>query len=174
LATHRRRRGRDPTGRGGSRGRALARVQDNAYLQQCLDAVLALPEKPDDAEQATMRQQLVIRRTSTIEGDKAKALALKTAAYGDGWEEDAVQLNEVAELTWREGMDLAEAERLARKAGEMSEVGWRKSRCCDVLAEVLRAQGRLDEAKQALADAVKNNPRDRALERKLEGWTATS
>ncbi len=145
----------------------LSKGQDNTYLQPRLDAAIAALEKSEDAEKKQSLEQLQIIRARTIENDEAKAIALKQKTLGEGWQDDPEQLSEFARFLLRNDLDPAEAERVARRAVELSEPGRERSRAAETLARVLEKRGRRDEAIAALETALKGAPYDQGLKRRL-------
>jgi tetratricopeptide (TPR) repeat protein len=145
----------------------LSKGQDNAFLQPRLDAAIAALERSEDAEKKQSLEQLRIVRARAIENDPAKAIALKQNSLGEGWQDDPKQLSEFARFLLRNDLDLDEAERIARRAVELSEPGRERSRAAETLARVLEKRGERDEAIAALEAALQGAPHDKGLKRRL-------
>lgn len=154
----------------GQVARALAPGQDPALLRSEVDAGLAITEGRDDEAMTSLRAELLALRAAVIEKDGPKALALMKESLGDGWEEDASQALDVADFLLDAGIELAEAEALARRA--LSAVGERdlRTRAALSVARAARAQGRGDAARAVLEAAASEDPRDVRLARALEAF----
>ncbi|MCU0230996.1 MAG: hypothetical protein MUC67_06410 [Acidobacteria bacterium] len=152
----------------------LSKGQDNAFLQPRLDAAIAAFEKSEDAEKKQSLEQLQIVRARAIENDPAKAIALKQKTFGEGWQDDPSELSEFARFLVRNDLDLDEAERVARRAVELSEPGRERSRAAETLARVLEKRGERDEAIAALETALQGAPYDKGLKRRLAELNASA
>lgn len=148
--------------------RGLAKGQDLELLRSQLDAGLALTEgATGDDPRASVRFELLALEAAVLEKDGAKALALEKQSLGEGWEQDPSQALDMAEFLLDCGVELPEAERLAR--GALAGDGDRELRVRAALAtaRALGAQGRSAEATAVLEAAAKATPRDARLARAL-------
>jgi len=148
--------------------RALAGGQDAELLREQVEAGLALTTNATDEAAASARTELLALQAAVLEKDGAKALALEKQSLGDGWEEDPSQTLDLAEFLLDCGIELPEAERLARAGLAAATERDARTRSSLTLARALRAQGRRDEAIVVLDAAAKASPQDVRLALALE------
>jgi len=126
--------------------------------------------EPDPANVHRMARFLMM---SEIQPERA--LELRREHFDESWQEDPIALNKFAWFCFQYGVNLGEAERLARQGVDLSE-GADRANVLDTLAEIVNAQGRTAEAIELIEQAVELAPeigyfRDQKLrfEEALEG-----
>lgn len=104
---------------------------------------------------ADARKDLAVLQAMYVEGDKEKGLALKRETLAEGWQDDAEELNAFAWWCFENGVNLEEAEALARKGAELATDGDKRAMILDTVAEIRNARGdpkgAVDSMDQALA-----------------------
>jgi uncharacterized Ntn-hydrolase superfamily protein len=86
-----------------------------------------------------------------------RALELRRDHFGDAWRDDPVALNRFAWFCFQYGVNLEEAESLARRGVELSG-GADRANILDTLAEIVSAQGRTGEALGLIEQAIELAP----------------
>lgn len=104
------------------------------------------------------RESLLIDYALHVSGDAERAIELKRAQMGDGWMEDPSALNRFAWWCFENGINLDEAETLARTGVTLAEPGPPRARILDTLAEICQARGKLEEAVEFIRQAVTEAP----------------
>ncbi len=92
------------------------------------------------------------------------AIALRRDHLGIDWLGDADRLNSFAWWCYEHGLDLEEAESLARRGVDLSQ-GKERANIMDTLAEIINARGRRDEARELIDDALELDPDSEHLKR---------
>ena len=134
------------------------------YLQKGL----AASASSDDPEIKTIHNLMQVDYNLFVTGDSAKAVQFKKASMNDGWTEDANDLNSFAWWCYENLVNLDEAEKLARKAVNLSEPGKAKAMILDTVAHILKARGNIEEAIKFMEMAVAENPDDEQTSKTLE------
>jgi tetratricopeptide (TPR) repeat protein len=93
-----------------------------------------------------------------IDGDTAKAIEFQKASMPEGWQDQAIQLNEFALWCLGNYVDLAEGETLAQKAITLAHPGKEKAIYFDTIADICKAQGKLDAAVDYTKKAIAEDP----------------
>jgi tetratricopeptide (TPR) repeat protein len=105
-----------------------------------------------------------------VVGDTAKALAIKKQALGKGWDTDPARCYQYAEFCFQRKIDLENAEHYVRLATEKASDGKFKAKHLRLLAEILYALGRVDEAIQTGEQAIEQDPTTVYFVNRMEEW----
>jgi tetratricopeptide (TPR) repeat protein len=141
-------------------------TKDPRLLIPVLEPAIAATK--DNEEMAAGHKKLLVHKALYIEKDKAKAFALKKETMKEGWMEDHKALNGIAWWSFENEIDLAEAEKLARKGAQLAPAGADKAMVLDTLGEILFAQGKKDEAVAVMEQAVKEHPEKKHYQMQLD------
>lgn len=106
------------------------------YLEPAIDASADAGGWVADA-----RADLRVLQAMYVEDDKERGLALKRETLSEGWDRDPEELNAFAWWCFENGVNLPEAEALARKGAELAEEGTKRAMILDTVAEIRNAQG---------------------------------
>lgn len=109
-------------------------------------------EEPDPSNIHRMARFLMMSELQPERG-----LELRRDHFGAAWKDDPAALNKFAWFCFQYGVNLHEAELLARRGVDLSE-GADKANVLDTLAEVVNAQGRTAEALELIEQAVQLAP----------------
>lgn len=90
---------------------------------------------------ASVRGDLSIWQALHLDGDKDRALALKREGMDEGWREDPGELNAFAWWCFENGVNLEEAEALAKKGAELETDAKKRAAILDTVAEIRNALG---------------------------------
>lgn len=86
-----------------------------------------------------------------------RAVELRREHFNEAWRDDPVALNQFAWFCFQYGVNLEEAETLARRGAELSE-GEERANVLDTLAEIVNARGRAAEAVELIEEAIELAP----------------
>lgn len=107
---------------------------------------------------AEARKDLAVLQAMYVEGDKEKGLALKRETFEEGWQDDALELNAFAWWCFENGVNLEEAETLARKGAELATDGDTRAMILDTVAEIRNARGDPKGAAESMERALAADP----------------
>ncbi len=127
-------------------------------LAPYLEAALRATDGRDDPRARRIHADLAVTHALYIEGDKAKALELKRGALPEKWQEDPDALNRFAWWCFDVGVNLEEAEALARKGVELATADDQKAELLDTAAAICGARGNAREAVRLEKQAVALQP----------------
>ncbi|MFN8176698.1 MAG: thioredoxin domain-containing protein [bacterium] len=134
------------------------------YLGPALDAT----DKATDPELMRQHQLLSVDHALFIEQDKDKALGLERQTLPEGWKEDSTQLNGFAWWCFENGVNLEEAEALARHGAELAPAGSERAMVLDTAAEICNARKNVDGAVDLERRAILENPASDYYKKQLE------
>jgi tetratricopeptide (TPR) repeat protein len=103
-----------------------------------------------------------------VEHDTEKALAIRKAGLGEGWENERDKAYTFAKWCLERKINLEEAERIARKTLNQVFPGRFKAMVLNTLAEICAAQGNYKEAFRVIALAVRESPENDYYEEQFE------
>lgn len=107
---------------------------------------------------ADARKDLAVLQAMYVDGDKEKGLALKRETLPDGWQDDAEEINAFAWWCFENGVNLEEAETLARKGVELATDGDTRAMILDTVAEIRNARGDPKGAVESMDQALAADP----------------
>ncbi len=87
------------------------------------------------------RLSLMVENALLVEHDEAKAVSLRKRLLPEGWQDDPSQLNSFAWWCFQNGVDLAEAEKLALHGAELATDDGERANILDTAAEISAARG---------------------------------
>ncbi len=114
------------------------------------------------------RRELKILSLLHLEGRGDEAAQLKKESMKEGWLEDANGLNAYAWWCFENGVNLVEAEALARRGIELAEPGTEKAMVLDTAAEICNARGNCRDSVTLIQQAIAEDPEDESYPRQLE------
>lgn len=103
-----------------------------------------------------------------IEDDTEKALTIRKAGLGEGWENERDKAYTFAKWCLDRKINLEEAERITRRTLDQVFPGRFKAMVLNTLAEICAAQGNYKEAFRVIALAVRENPENDYYEEQFE------
>jgi tetratricopeptide (TPR) repeat protein len=107
---------------------------------------------------ANAHDHLMVIKMLFIDGDTAKAIEYQKASMPDGWQEQAVQLNEFALWCLGAHVDFGEGEAFAQKAVALAHPGKEKALYFDTLADICNALGDHVNAVEYTKKAIAEDP----------------
>ncbi len=121
---------------------------------------LTSPVMPDSgaARWETGRRRLLVGYTLHVQGDTARAIALKRGWLPAGWQSDPAALNSLTWWCFENRVHTDEAERLAERAVETAVDGPDKANYLDTLAELVNLRGDRAEALRLIERALVLDP----------------
>ncbi len=133
------------------------------YLKVCIE------ETADSKEEGVLakRAKLMPEYTLHIQKDTKKAIKLKKSSMPEGWLEDGNQLNNFAWWCFENKINLAEAEKMARKGVELTSPGREKANALDTLAEICNLSGQCGDAVDYIRMAVAEDPENEYFQEQL-------
>ncbi len=148
--------------------RFLKEEKDPGLRWRYLKAAVRLSEGSEDEKVLKYRPDLLIDHALNIEEDAHKALSLKRANMPEDWMKDASQLNGFAWWCYETGINLEEAEELARRGIELAEPGRAKASILDTAAEICNARGSCEDAVELIKLAIAEAPEEEYFQSQLE------
>ncbi len=133
-----------------------------------IEPALAATEGMTDEAIQAFRASMSVDKALLVEKDKSKAVRLKKEAMPAGWMDDSSRLNSFAWWCFENGVNLPEAETLARRGVELAPAGSDKAMILDTLAEILAAQGKQNGAVEAMKAAIREDPSKESYKKQLE------
>ena len=112
----------------------------------------------EDEDVVTFRTKMGPDYALHIEKDSEKAVELHKAMLPENWNEDPNLLNNIAWWCFENGINLDEAETLARKGIELSDPGTDRANIYDTLAEICNLNGNCGDAVDYIRLAIKDAP----------------
>lgn len=103
-----------------------------------------------------------------IEKNKKKAVELKKASYKDGWQDNPGDLNGFAWWCFENNVNLAEAEKLARRGVKLAQPGREKAMILDTVAEIVNLAGSPEDSYAAMQQALQEDPDNDYYQKQLE------
>lgn len=152
----------------GRMSRLANRLEKTDEMTKYLERGIEAAGKTTDEEILRSATTIKIDYNLYVTGDKNKAIELKKSTYDEGWTEDPGRLNSFAWWCYVENVNLEEAEKLAIKAVELSEPGHEKAMILDTVANLCKAQGKMDDAIKYMEMAVAEDPDDEGFKETLE------
>lgn len=134
------------------------------YLKQA-DEYL---EGADEQNVKRLKSQIDILQTLYVVKNLEKAVELKKSSLPEGWDEEAKQLNGFSWWCFEHGINLEEAQTLARKGVELAEPGSEKATILDTLAEIVNLKGDPKGAVEVIKLAMKEAPENEYYTKQLE------
>ncbi len=107
---------------------------------------------------AEARKELAVLEAMYVAGDKERGLALKRETLAEGWQDDAEELNAFAWWCFENGVNLGEAESLARRGAELATDGDTRAMILDTVAEIRNARGDPRGAAKWMEQALAADP----------------
>lgn len=148
--------------------RLTRRFDRTDSLAKYIERALNLSAGQTDAQTVEARTLLVAEKALQLEGDTARALALKKSTMGTSWGRNPKVMYEYAKWCLERKVNLIEAEEITQKVVDFTPEGELRARVYNVLADILSEQGRLREAAQAIVTAIENHPENPFYVEKLE------
>ena len=124
----------------------------------------------DDSEIQHSHTLFLIDKCLLVTGDTAAAVEHKKAVMFDGWIDDLGGLNEFAWWCFENMANLDEAEQLAAKAVNLVESGAGKAMILDTQAQILKVNGKLEEAIMTMELAVAEEPDNKQWSETLDSF----
>jgi tetratricopeptide (TPR) repeat protein len=147
---------------------AAEEVDDGDLAVPYIQKAVAALESVDDPDLDRRKKWLALASATHVEEDMEKAVTLKREMMPDGWEGRARNLNEFAWWCFEKGVNLEEAESLARQGVYLAEAGTEKAQLLDTVAEIVNALGDPAEAAVLIEQALEEVPDDENLVEQLE------
>lgn len=122
----------------------------------------------NESELARAKTQLIIDKHIYLTGDTASAIALKKQLMPAKWKDDPSELNSFAWWCFERGVNLKEAEKLARKGVKLAKPGKEKAMIADTVAEICFARNNKREAIKFAKLAASEDPDNQYYKRQLE------
>ncbi len=142
-------------------------AQNEKLLAHVKAAQKLITEKPDVAPDR-YKMDISIYFSLLIEKDADKAVNLKKANMPDGWMDDAGDLNAFSWWCFENGINLEEAEKLARRGIKIADSGRQKAMILDTCAEIVNLRGNPSEAAELIQLALKEDPESKFYQDQLE------
>jgi len=101
------------------------------------------------------------------ENDPQAAFEWKKRSMGEGWQENAGALNNVAWWAFEHEVALDEAEEYARKGVGLAEPGNPRGNVLDTLAEICNLKGDCGEAVELMREALREDPDSEYFQKQL-------
>lgn len=146
----------------------LKNEEDPNLRWRYLTAAVRLSEGSDDEKVLKYRPDLLVDHALVVEGNANKAVSLKRANMPEGWKEDASHLNGFAWWCYESGVNLAEAEELARLGIDLAEPGRQKASILDTAAEICNARGSCEDAVELIKMAIAEAPEEKYFQDQLK------
>lgn len=141
--------------------------QPDAGLPLLERALVAIEKDPAGVDERT-QTQLRITGLLKITKDFDAAVALKRTTLEEGWMDSASALNGFAWWCFENGVNLEEAEQLARRGAELAEPGKEKAQILDTVAEICNARGDCRDAVTLIEQAIAEAPGEAHYKKQLE------
>lgn len=139
--------------------------QRDVYHAVLRPAATRLEGMGDDA--ARMHANVMISVELELEDDPQAAFEWKKRSMGDGWQDDAGALNNVAWWAFEHEVALDEAEEYARKGVGLAEAGNARGNVLDTLAEICNLKGDCGEAVELMREALREDPESEYFQKQL-------
>jgi len=138
--------------------RLARRTGDTDRIQKYLDTGMVVTGYKNDQANRDLHFEILADYALHLKHDTATALQLKVKNLGNGWENDPRRYFEYSEFCLERKIDLETAEAYARRAAGLASPGAFKARHLQVLADIVYARGRTEEALQLMQEALDNSP----------------
>lgn len=126
----------------------------------------------DEQSIKRLKSQINILQTLYVSKNVDKAVELKKASLTEGWDEEVKQLNSFSWWCFEHGINLEEAQNLARKGAELAEPGSEKATILDTLAEIVNLKGDPEGAVEVIKLAMKEAPENEYYAKQLERFNS--
>lgn len=134
------------------------------FLERAVAAIAREPESVD----ANTRAQIEIAGLLKLTKDFDAAVQAKRKSMPEGWMQSSSELNAFAWWCFENGVNLEEAERLARKGVELATPGKERAMILDTVAEICNARGNCRDAVTLIEQALAESPGDKHYQSQLE------
>ena len=134
------------------------KTKDPSFASPYVSRALALAQASSSDRAKRERPGLEVSEALYVQRNEAKALDLKRAAMPKGWESDPESLNAFAWFCFQHGINLEQAEALARRGAELAPPGEKRAQILDTAAEICNARGNCGDAAALEAQAAKEDP----------------
>lgn len=141
--------------------------QPDAGLPLLERALAAIEKDPTSVDENT-RAQLEIVGLLKLSKDFDAAVARKKSSMAEGWMDSASDLNAFAWWCFENGVNLEEAETLARRGADLAEPGKEKAQILDTVAEICNARGDCRDAVTLIEQAIAEAPADAHYKKQLD------
>ncbi|MCD6162949.1 MAG: thioredoxin family protein [candidate division Zixibacteria bacterium] len=148
--------------------RLAKRMDKQDDLAKYINNGLAVSDDSDDPDIQRTHKLLLAAKCLYVTGDTIAAVEYKRDAMFDGWLDTPDGLNEFAWWCFENLTNLEEAEQLAAKAVNLAESGSQKAMILDTHAQILKANGKLEEAITVMEMAVVEEPDNKQWPKTLE------
>lgn len=147
--------------------RAAGAEEKPDLRKELLRRALAHAESKEDFDPAS-KKELEVLGLLHVDGDKEQAAALQKETLPEGWRDDPNALNAYAWWCFENDVNLAEAEKLARRGIELAEPGSEKAMILDTAAEICNARGDGRDAVTLMERAIEEDPGNEHYREQLE------
>jgi tetratricopeptide (TPR) repeat protein len=137
------------------------------YLQAGLDAT----EGSQNKRFVEARHEFMADYTLHVRADTAKAIKIKKASLGEGWENDRDTFYRFALWCLERKINLEEAETYARKTVNLVYAGKYRAKALNTVAEICEARGNIMEAIKVINLAIQQDPDNDFYVEQLERFT---
>ena len=141
---------------------------DSATIAKYLDTGMVATGYKNDQVNLGLHLEILADYALYVKHDTATALQVKEKGLGKDWERDPRRYFEYAQFCLEHRLDLERAENFARQAADQAEDGAFKARHLQVLADIIYAEGRTDEAMKLMRQAIDLSPVNRWYQERLD------
>jgi tetratricopeptide (TPR) repeat protein len=156
--------------------RVARKLDKTDDLRKYIQAGLDLTAKATDNKNRSYHQQFQMDYVLHVEHDTTRAIGMKKASLGDGWETSPDKFYDFAEWCLERKINLEEARKFAVQATEIASAGVSKGRTIKTAAEIYDAMGDTKKAVGLMEEAMEQDPSNSYYEelwndfrRKLQG-----
>jgi tetratricopeptide (TPR) repeat protein len=146
------------------------RTGDVGRIEKYLEAGARATSARTDKAGVSMNRDIVADYALYVLHDTTKALNIKKSGLGSGWDQDPARYFQYGEFCYQRRIDLAQAENYVRLATQKASEGKFKAKHLRLLAEILFARGKVDEAIATGEQALEQDPTTEYFVEKLQEW----
>ncbi len=143
------------------------RANDINFFTPYLKVSIEQTADSKDEDVLHKRATLMPEYALHIEKNVKKAIELKKKGLPEGWQKNANELNNYAWWCFENNINLAEAEKMARKGIELAAPGREKANILDTLAEICNLSGDCGDAVDYIKLAVAEDPENEYFQDQL-------